>query len=209
MKKLKIVALFAALLTAPVVTFAQAFADGNNLISLGFGLPPGQRLTDNYTDLNTKPGFIHSDYRLKNYGTGVLKYEHGLSKYFGMGLNLEYSAATRSYDYDTDINAKPPYRYQINTVRTVFAGYLRLNGHFPVGEKLDFYGGVGLGYIYTTDKYSDTNPNNSNSNQKKTVLDFDYQITVGARYMVKNSFGLFAEFGYATTLAQIGFQFKF
>jgi hypothetical protein len=203
MKQIKMVILFGALLALPVTNFAQAFDDGVNLISLGFGLPPGQRITENYVVSSN-----FSDYKLKNYGTGILKYEHGLHKYFGIGLNFEYSAASVTYNYGNQNTTNYP--YQVQLFRSVIGSYLRMNGHFPVGDKLDFYGGVGLGYIYSTDNGTDTNPSNSASyNHKKTVLDFDYQFTLGARFMVKNSFGLFAEIGYATTLAQIGIQFKF
>ncbi|HEV7231841.1 MAG TPA: outer membrane beta-barrel protein [Bacteroidia bacterium] len=203
MKKFKIFILFGALLAIPAVNYAQAFEDGTNLISLGFGLPPGQQLTSQYDQIPN-----HTDYSIKNYGTGVLKYEHGLHKYFGIGLNFEYSGSKAVYKYDNVSNTT--YHYEVDINRSVIGGYLRMNGHYPIGEKLDFYGGVGLGYLYRLDNYVDTNPNaNNTTNHKNTFLDFDYQITLGARFMVKKGFGLFAEIGKATTLCQVGIQLKF
>ncbi|HXC04759.1 MAG TPA: outer membrane beta-barrel protein [Bacteroidia bacterium] len=196
--------LFLLLLATPFLGKAQSFADGTNLLYLGFGLPPGTVLNNtntfvqNYTDLN-----------INNYGTGVLKYEHGFHKYFGLGLNLEYSAASISYKYGPNITNI----YTVTDKRSVFGGYVRFNGHFPIGDKFDIYGGFGLGYLYTLDIAKDSNPNNTSSNDATNHnshdLEFSYQITVGARLMVKEGFGLFAEFGYATTPCQLGVVLKF
>lgn len=200
MKKIQSLVFLAFLFSSH--SFSQSFDDGANLISFGFGVPPGERIANDFN--KSYKNFI--DYKLNNYGTVVLKYEHGLHQYFGVGLNLEYSGASVSYKYD-DSNML---RYERKIKSNVFGFYARLNGHIPVLEKLDLYGGVGLGYLYTINKYNDTNPNpNINVQQKQTILDFDYQATVGARFMVKESVGLFVEAGWATTPAQIGIAFKF
>ena len=183
-------------------SFSQSFDDGTNLVFIGFGIPPAERITNDFNQLYKK----YIDYKLNNYGTFELKYEHGLHKYFGLGLNMEYSAASVSYKYD-DINTL---RYERKIKANVWGFYARLNGHVPVLDKLDLYGGVGLGYLYTINKYDDTNPNpNVNIKQKQTILDFDYQFTIGARFMVKEGIGLFVEGGWATTPAQIGVVMKF
>jgi opacity protein-like surface antigen len=189
-------------LCMPVVFFAQAFDDGTNLISLGFGLPAGQYIQNQSNDYKN-----FTDYKFSNFGTGVLKYEHGLHKNFGLGLNMEYSGAKASYKYDDVINSL---RYQRTINTNIFGFYARMNAHLPLGDKLDVYGGVGLGYLYTLNKTTDTNPNpNTNNQHNSTVLNFDYQLTVGLRYMIKESVGLFTEFGRATTVCQLGVVFKF
>ena len=186
--------------------FAQAFQDGTNLISLGFGLPPGQNISQ-----NVDPYKSYTDYKFYNYGTVVLKYEHGFHKYFGCGLNLEYSNNSVNYQYNDAINSSLIYQRKINI--NIFGAYVRMNGHFPIGEHLDLYGGFGLGYLYTINKVNDTNTSatTSTSTQKNSskVLDFDYQATLGVRYMIKPGFGLFGEIGHATTVCQLGFVFKF
>ena len=185
-------------------SFAQAFDDGTNVIMLGFGLPPSKRVIDEFDSYKK-----FYDYKLRNYGTGVLKYEHGLHKYFGLGLNFEYSANRVTYKYGDQANPSD-YKYNVDIKSKIIGGFLRLNGHFPVGQKLDFYGGAGLGYTYTINNYKDTNPTTSaDVNQRKTVLDFDYQLTLGARFMIKDHVGLFFEIGRATTLCQLGLAFKF
>jgi hypothetical protein len=184
--------------------FSQSFDDGTNLFAIGFGIPPARRIVNDFDTKYNKDNYF--DRKLKNYGTVLMKYEHGLHKYFGVGLNMEYSGASLSYKYDSNNSLR--YEYQIKS--NVFGFYLRMNAHLPVSDKLDFYGGVGLGYLYTINKSKDIPPNASATIEQKTkILDFDYQFTFGARFMVKESVGLFAEVGWATTPAQIGVVFKF
>lgn len=184
-------------------TFAQAFDDGSNVISIGFGLPPSKRV---FEDFDFRQNYY--DYRLRNYGTGVLKYEHGLHKYFGLGLNLEYSATKQTYKY-ADQSDPNDYKYNVERKNKIIGGFLRFNGHFPVGQKLDFYGGAGLGYLYTLSLRTDSNPSVVDTKKKETVLDFDYQLTLGVRFMIKDHIGMFFEIGRATTVCQLGLAFKF
>jgi hypothetical protein len=82
-----------------------------------------------------------------------------------------------------------------------------MNGHLPLGEIVDVYGGVGLGYLYTVNKYLDSTQADVMHTSK--VFDFDYQLSAGVRCMVKENIGLFAEVGRATTLFQLGTAIKF
>lgn len=203
-KKAAIIFLALVSLLSNNKSFAQAFDDGTNVIMLGFGLPPSKRVIDEFDSYKK-----FYDYKLRNYGTGVLKFEHGLHKYFGLGLNFEYSANRVTYKYG-DLQDPLDYKYNVDIKSKIIGGFLRFNGHFPVGQKLDFYGGAGLGYTYTINNYKDTNPTASaDVNQRKTILDFDYQLTLGARFMIKDHIGLFFEIGRATTLCQLGLAFKF
>jgi hypothetical protein len=177
---------------------AQSFDDGVNLVSLGFGLPVSERIKKDFSEYKD-----YTDYKFKNYGTVVLKYEHGLQKYFGMGLNLEYSNSSVTYKYD-DNNL---FRYQVNIKSNVFGAFWRMNGHLPIGEIVDVYGGVGLGYLYTVNKYLDSTQ--ADVMHVSKVFDFDYQLSAGVRCMVKENVGLFAEVGRATTLFQLGAVVKF
>ena len=183
--------------------FAQSFDDGANVISLGFGLPPSKRMTNDFKDFRD-----FYEYKLSNYGTGVLKFEHGLHKYFGLGLNLEFSASRVTYKYG-DIIDPNDYKYKVDIANRVLGAFVRFNGHIPV-SKFDFYGGVGLGYLYSMYNYKDTNPNAlKDANHKDKVLDFDYQITAGVRFMIKENIGMFFEIGRATTICQLGIAYKF
>ena len=178
---------------------AQAFSDGKNLVMFGFGFPATSKIKNDFNDYKK---FI--DYKFNNYGTLHLKYEHGLHEHFGLGLNVEYSAASLTYKYD-DSNLL---RYQVNIKSKVMGIYGRFNGHLPIGDDFDIYAGVGLGYSYKIDHYDDNNPN-STSSHKTSVFEFDYQLTLGLRYMVKPGFGLFGEVGIASTTGQLGVALAF
>jgi opacity protein-like surface antigen len=185
---------------------AQAWDDGSNVISLGFGLPPSKRINDDFDIYKQK----FYDFKLSNYGTGVLKFEHGLHKYFGLGLNLEYSASRVTYKYSAFDLTPDEYEYNGEVRNKIIGGFARFNGHFPVKDKIDIYGGAGLGYLYTINNIQDTNPNESITvNHREKILDFDYQITVGVRFMIKDHIGMFFEVGRATTICQLGLAFKF
>ena len=200
MKKLNRILLLLTFLLSSNLLMAQAFDDGKNLVSLGFGFPPTSRITESLTQYDN-----YSNYNYKNYGTVVFKYEHGLSKYFGLGLNVEYSGANVTYQYTASRGIfQPDTTYKVNVNGTVMGFYLRLNGHYPVGDKFDIFGGVGLGYLLTIDNSTDNNPNSTANDFKTQSFVFDYQFTLGARYMVKEHFGLFAEVGWASTNVQVG-----
>ena len=204
MKKIKnLTLLLSAILVSSLVS-AQAFDDGKNLVSVGFGFPPTARITESLTQYQN-----YNDYNYKNYGTVVLKYEHGLSKYFGVGLNLEYSGANVTYKYAVARVFKTDTNYQVNVNGTVMGFYARLNGHYPIGDKFDVFGGVGLGYLLTIDKSTDNNPKSTSNDFNTQSVIFDYQVTFGARYMVKEHFGLFAEVGWASTNVQVGITLGF
>jgi opacity protein-like surface antigen len=209
MKKIRTISLVWALLLISRLVSAQAFDDGTNLVSLGFGLPATNKFVDEFGAFSTDAEFYN--YKLKNYGTGVLKYEHGLHKYFGLGLNLEYSAASSHYEREN--NPKIHDTIVTDVKSKIFGMYVRMNAHFPVGDKFDLYAGAGLGYLYTLNTYSNqikkdavTEPQ---PDKRKSVFDFDYQLTIGARYMIKEKLGVFLEVGKATTIAQLGLVAKF
>src|ERR1035437_3473177 len=200
MRNFNKVILFCSLILSSNLIYSQAFGDGKNLVSVGFGLPGTSILQSTFDQYKS-----NTDYNSKNYGAVVLKYEHGLQKYFGVGLNLEYSGGSILYKYSNNNQLL----YSVNMTSSLVAGYARLNGHFPIGKSFDIYAGAGLGYYYKIDNYNDTNPTNTNTSHKNTYLNFDYQLTLGVRYMIKEHFGMFAEIGQASTIAQIGITLGF
>src|ERR1035437_9358400 len=114
MWKLKKIFLTCGFILGSNLIFSQAFDDGKNIISIGFGLPATSRITNTFDQYKS-----NTDYNFKNYGTVILKYEHGLQKYFGIGLNLEYSNGSISYKYDNS----PTLRYEVNIKSSLIGGY--------------------------------------------------------------------------------------
>ncbi len=199
MKKLRKISLVLASLFVTTLVSAQAFDDGKNIVSLGFGFPPTSKITQTLSQYQGD-----QNYNYKNYGTGIIKFEHGMLKYFGIGLSAEYSGAYITY-VDPNI---PDNTITVNS--KVMGFYGRLNGHFPIGDHFDIFAGVGLGYLYTVNSGNETSPAaNNTTNFRQTALQFDTQFTFGMRYMIKDHFGLFGEVGSATTTVQMGITIGF
>jgi hypothetical protein len=121
-----------------------------------------------------------------------------------LGLNAEYSNTSFNYKYLSPTATE----YEVTTKNNIIGAYGRMNGHLPLVDKLDIYGGVGLGYLISFNRTKDTNPS-SVLDQKENVLVFDYNLSIGARFMVKDNVGVFFEVGSYTTRCQLGMAMKF
>lgn len=200
MKKLKTALVLATLFISGFAS-AQAFDDGKNLLSLGFGFPASESVKETFSNYQG-----YENYNYKNYGTGVFHFEHGLSKYFGVGLDAQYSSAFVTYQ-----TTNPALQTVTNSINNqVLGAYIRLNGHFPIGDHLDIFAGFGLGYQYTVNNGNQTGSlASSTTNFQQKEFDFKSQFTLGARYMIKDHFGLFAEVGWASTNVEMGITFGF
>lgn len=205
MKKLRSTLLLAGIIITGLAS-AQAFDDGKNILSVGFGFLPTSNITGTLTQYQS-----YQDYNYKNYGTGVLKFEHGLNKYFGVGFCFEYSSAFITYQTPVkNFLGKLDSTYTTATNNQVMGFFLRLNGHYPIGDHLDIFAGVDLGYQYTVNSSNQTGQAaNSTTNYRAVSFLFIPQFTIGARYMIKDHFGLFGEVGWAETTFQMGVTFGF
>jgi len=181
---------------------SQVFDDGTNIINLGFGVPASKKLTDDFKKSFKLNNSVY-EYKSTNLGTILLKYERGIHDYLGVGLNLEYSSSKATYKNPNNNDL-----LDVSATRRIWGFFTRFNGHYPATEKLDLYGGLGLGYLHTIDK-TKTTSTLTNINTSSKVFEFDYQFTLGIRYMIKEHMGFFAEFGRATTNFQVGVAFGF
>src|SRR3954466_13566258 len=96
MKNLLFICIVAVSLCTGGTLHAQAFSEGGNYISAGYGFA-----TFTYPIIHTfadKAGFTHS-----TTGPLYLKYEHAVSNTIGLGLNLAY--ADYSIGYSDRANA--------------------------------------------------------------------------------------------------------
>ncbi len=75
MKNLKKTALILIFIFSSAVFYAQAFGDGKNILSVGFGLPSTPKIQDEYNQYSDKSAYVYH-----NFGTVVLKYERCASK---------------------------------------------------------------------------------------------------------------------------------
>jgi opacity protein-like surface antigen len=192
----------AALLANPIKSNAQAFAEGANYVNVGYGfgtfLGNLSNTFDEYTDV-----------KYTGLGPIYAKYERGITDRIGLGFNFAY--ATNEWDYNfgyTDENGNAR-SYTESTKRSTWSALARFNFHFGSSDKFDPYIGVGLGYRSANWKYETTDPNGGSGVELKTLMPFGSELTLGARYLFNDNFGLYAEVGAAKSVGQLGLTYKF
>jgi hypothetical protein len=78
--------------------------------------------------------------------------------------------------------------------------------HYPLLDKLDTYGGIGLGYnISTSKEYGNYYPGNDFSSSSGG---FVFGIYVGGRYYFNEHFAAFAQVGYGITYFSFGVSYR-
>jgi opacity protein-like surface antigen len=129
----------------------------------------------------------------------TLSYERGIIPLgpgvLGVGGIVGYQGAS----YDLGGGDKWKYTDIIVMVRGAF--------HYPVAEKFDAYGGVGIGVRHAGVSFE----GNSIYNSLGTVSSTDVTsgLFVGGRYFFTDGIGAFAELGYDQTYLKIGLTAKF
>jgi hypothetical protein len=113
----------------------------------------------------------------------------------GVGAFVGYQGAS----YDLGGGDKWKYTDIIVTLRGTF--------HYPVSEKLDAYGGVGLGVRHAGVSFAGNNIYGSLGTA--SANDLAAGLFVGGRYFFTPGIGAFAELGYDQTYLKIGLAAKF
>lgn len=175
---------------------AQAFTEGSNNVSIGYGgvtfLGAISRNFDSYTDVN-----------YSGLGPIYFKYERGVSENIGLGISFAY--ATNEWVYKYQIFDET---YTETTNRSTYSILARFNYHIGDSEKFDPYIGFGLGYRDAT-WTSKSSGSTSSGVELKSVMPFGMDLTFGARYFFTDNIGLYAEVGAAKSVVQGGLALKF
>ncbi len=172
------------LLSSTLNTKAQLFDQGDLVLSMGLGVGTTYIAFGTYYKTTFPPVFISGDYCLReNLGPGNL----------GVGAILSFS----SYKYEV-----PYYHWGYKSTTVLFGA--RGTYHFTdLVDKLDLYGGVGLGFeIYLYDDYGDY------VNDEPNLGLYD-ELFAGARYYLTDNFAGMAELGYGLAWLKIGVSLKF
>ncbi len=188
--------------TLPNAAWAQAFPEGSNSISLGYGgvtmLASISKNFDTYADV-------------KYTGMGPLyfKYEHAMTDHLGLGVNVAYATNEWNYKYTgSDANGNPA-TYSETTSRSTYSILARLNYHIGTNDKFDPYVGLGLGYRDATWNYDSTDPNGTSGVEISGLVPLGMELTLGMRYFFTDNIGLYAELGAAKSVLQGGLSVKF
>jgi len=184
MKKLLILIIAVAFMSAPLTSQESMFVKGDKVFSIGFGL--GTSLySGSYYSMTFPPLAGSIEFGVKDgiFEKGTL----GVGAVAGYtGYKYEYSGWGWKYS-DIVIGAR---------------GYL----HYPLVKKLDTYTGITLGYDISTSTEFGTN---SGYDYDYSSGGFIWAWFVGGRYYLKDTFALQAELGYGVTYLTLGVAFKF
>lgn len=177
---------------------AQAFENGGNVITLGFGVDPYYR--------SSYKGNWGNGYRYTEVGPIILTYERGITELLGIGRLGVGGGVGQSFYTSKWYNGS--YESKERTSRTAL--FARCAYHFDFGiDKMDVYAGVGAAtYIYSR-TYTSEDPFDTYYKSKGARVDGGPILFGGIRYYFTNSFGVYAEAGYGMSAFNGGLSFKF
>lgn len=174
--------------------YAQIFESGSNHFSVGYGFGNGYGAL-----LNAYQGY--EGYRYSGIGPVQVAYEHGITDNIGLSASLGYSSyggnwTQSSYDYE----------YRWKTISLMARGAYHLN---VSNKNLDPYGGVGIGFVKFSYKWSSNEPGFNEANYNvSSGSPLGYQLFFGARYHFSDKVGAYAELGYGIAVLNAGLTFK-
>lgn len=193
-------ALFIGMMSVNQAKAQQAFQEGDNFITAGYGV-------GNFTLnlLNLADGV---DMESKAFGPFYLKYENALGDKFGFGVNLAYVGADI-----TTIDRSQQTSEGKDLIQKVswdsYSVLARMNWHWGMEEKIDPYIGVGFGYRDGFWKATDNDPNQDFDPGFKSVFNFGFESTIGLRVLPHPNIGFYAEVGLAKSWLQFGLTSRF
>lgn len=191
--------IIAGTLLATLLTFnvgAQAFENGKNYITLGFGFDPYYRYNNGFGN----------NYKYGGVGPIILTYERGITEKLGIGRIGVGGGVAQSFYTSRWYNGN--WEHIDRTSRTAI--FARAAYHFDFGiDKMDVYAGVGGGvYIYNrTHKTED--PDDFVVKNTRGSVGGGHYVFGGIRYLFTNGFGVYAEVGHGLSAINGGFVFKF
>ncbi len=182
-------------------------------VTAGYGYPSwGQVVFNLVLPKDTMKAWGYENYSTKGIGPLHFRGEIGLSKFIGLGLSVNYESYggkwTRLYYVASPSPGHEQYFNESFTV-TSFSVMPRFNFHFSVTSQVDPYFGVGAGYKSTIYKFHSEFSNATNNNaQEAGPFPVGFETTIGIRYYLSDSFGMYLETGLAKSLIQGGIALK-
>ena len=126
-------------------------------------------------------------------------YQRGLLENLGPGnLSVGGTVAFKTGKYD-GFSSDVRWNY------FAMAGRASYHPHFVKSEKLDLFGGLGLGYYSANSKLETASHNDFSANASAVAITFH----VGARYAITDKMGAWLELGTELSLLSGGVAYKF
>ena len=196
-KKIAILATATILMINPKNSDAQSFEEEKMYISLGYGGPNlSASLFKVYESL--------VGYKVTGVGPIHAKFEYAVSDKIGIGASLNFVNTNVQWDVISGSETyEQGYKYM------ALAANARINWHFVDNDKLDVYYGLGLGYNYSNSEFYTSVPNGlEDATFSISGIPIGFETTFGVRYLFTDNIGIYAEFGWAKSVAQGGLIFK-
>ena len=201
----KVISLIVCLFAAGTLS-AQAFENGGNYITLGFGFDPYG---------NAGAGNSGNGYKHAALGPIVLTYERGITELLGIGRigvggGVAQSFYTSTYNYSHPVWG---YHYEEKYTRSRTSLVFRAAYHFDFGvDKMDVYAGVGGAMHFYSDKHTSTSADPDDYYEYKysdSSIGGGHYVFGGIRYYFTDSFGVYAEAGHGIYALNGGVVFAF
>ncbi|MBP6623902.1 MAG: hypothetical protein KA198_01945 [Chitinophagaceae bacterium] len=152
------------------------------------------------------------DFRVVGIGPFMWKAEYGLTRKLSVALSASYilyKSDWKRMKFDAYKGIDLPFTY--GTQFHDLSANLRFNYHLFVNKDLDVYIGGGAGYNYFKHKdFTAYLPEDTTFNaQFKQPFPVSAEMTFGIRYYFLTRTAIYLEAGYAKSIVQAGFVFKF
>lgn len=183
-------------------TKAQIVEEGNVVIDLYYGWP---NLYTTVLKAAYAEDAINSSVKIGSIGPLGLRFEYMISDVIGVGFDAGYVDTWLKFK-EEDISTNIIYDYKISVpkVHAIF----KMNFHFSNSDRVDAYGGFGVGYKNRTFKI-ETNDPSYNGETLKTVIPVMVRLCVGTRFFLTENIGLSAEMGLGGPLLSFGISTRF
>lgn len=185
---------------------AQAFQDGDKIISAGYGIATTGRAVLKSLEMNG------AEIDITGHNPIYGKFEFAISDKWGIGLNYFNSSIgfKQTYTWETTdgLGNVQSNKYTDEYAYKVQAFSVRFNRHWEVTEEFDVYFGFGGGPKMGKLTAKSDNPDFIES-EFSTPVPFAMECTMGARYYFTPNIGLYTEIGMARSFMQGGLVVKF
>jgi opacity protein-like surface antigen len=198
----KLIILFAVIICVMNVqrTQAQIVEEGNLVIDAYYGWPNLYKtaLKTLYVDgtaTSSKVGSI---------GPLGARFEYMLSDVVGIGAEFGYVNTFVEWR-DAGFSGTTTYDYKVSAPK--IHALIRMNFHFTQHDKVDAYGGFGVGYKNRSFKFESNDPDYTGG-KIDSFFPVGIRLCVGVRYFFNENIGLNTEFGLGGPLLSFGVSVK-